>query len=103
MVRRIRISVCRRSASLIYLANEGEANGKTDTPPLCFGSQAQCSRFTWLDTAKLGCACAARMLSITRHSYETEKRPPQGDGIATSSQTKAGVLAHEPHQWSGQA
>jgi hypothetical protein len=32
----------------------GEANGKTETPPLCFVSQAGDSRFTWLETARLG-------------------------------------------------
>ena len=50
MVRRIRISVCRRSASLIYCRSEWRTRSsewKDGDPPLCFGSQAQNSRFTW--------------------------------------------------------
>ena len=32
----------------------GEADGKTETPPLCFGSQAQGSRATWLEIQHWG-------------------------------------------------
>ena len=75
----------------IYLAKKGEANGKTETPPLCFGSQARDSRFrlralryggrvTWLKFGKLGCGCAARTGALAHLS------PPRGERSSERSE-----------------
>ena len=59
----------------------GEADEKTETPPLCFGSQAQGSRATWLEFTKLGRRCATRTRLLCFTLPCRGRVAPEGRGV----------------------